>query len=71
MKTIHIKVQTNDTSQIDSIKAFMKALKIKFEVSKEKEYDKVFVEKVLQGDKDRKAGKGRKVTLKELDSLWK
>jgi hypothetical protein len=71
MKTVHIKVQTDDSSQIDSLKAFMKALKIKFEVSKEKPYDPAFVEKILQGDRDYKAGKGRKTSVKALNALWK
>jgi hypothetical protein len=46
----------------------MKALKIKFEVSP---YNPEFVDKVLQGDKDFKAGKGKKVTLAQLNKLWK
>jgi hypothetical protein len=50
----------------------MKALKIKFEVSKEeKPYNPEFVAKILQGDKDLKNGKGESKTLEELDSLWK
>ncbi len=71
METINIKAHTADVSQIEAIKAFMKALKIKFEVTKEKPYNPEFVEKILQGDKDFKAGKGRKVTVKELNGLWK
>ncbi|MCH5597463.1 DUF2683 family protein [Niabella ginsengisoli] len=46
MKTINIKVHTSESSQIEAIKAFMKALKIKFEVSKEKSpYNSEFVKK--------------------------
>lgn len=34
MKSINITAYTDDASQIESIKAFMKALKIKFELTK-------------------------------------
>jgi hypothetical protein len=68
MKTIHIEIEATDTNQIDSVKAFMKALKIKFKVSP---YNAAFVEKIHQGDKDYRAGKGRKVSMKELNALWK
>jgi hypothetical protein len=52
MKAINIKAYTADMSQIDALKAFMKTLKIKFEVSSSTDYNPEFVEKVLQGDKD-------------------
>lgn len=72
METINITAHTNDASQIEAIKAFMKALKIKFELSKEQSpYNSEFVKKIQQGDEDLKNGKGRTVTLEELDSLWK
>lgn len=72
MKAINITAYTDDASQIEAIKAFMTALKIKFELSKEKSpYNSEFVEKIKQGDEDMKNGKGRTVTLEELDSLWK
>lgn len=34
-------------------------------------YDPEFVNKILQGDKDLKDGKGRKITPEELDGLCK
>ncbi|MFV7234426.1 DUF2683 family protein [Flavobacterium sp. ZB4R12] len=71
MQTINITAYTEDASQIEAIKAIMKALKIKFEISKEKPYNPEFVEKIIQGDIDYKAGKGKKVTMEELNSLWK
>jgi hypothetical protein len=71
MESINIKAYTSDISQVEALKAFMKALKIKFEVSKSEPYDIGFVEKVLQGDADFKAGKGKKVTIDELNKLWK
>ena len=36
MATINITVHPKDDAQIEAVKAFMKALKIKFEISKEK-----------------------------------
>jgi len=58
--------------KFEALKAFMKALKIKFEISKSKSpYNSEFVAMIQQGDKDLKNGKGKKVTLKELDDLWK
>jgi hypothetical protein len=48
MGIINIKVHTSDSAQVDAIKAFMKALKIKFELSKEddKPYNQEFVKKI-------------------------
>ncbi len=80
METITITAHTANNTQIVAIKAFMKALKIKFEVSKEateateeakSPYDPEFVKKILNGDKQRAEGKSRVVTLEELDNLWK
>lgn len=72
METINIKAHTSDSSQIEAIKAFMKALKIKFELSKEQSpYNSDFVKKIEKGDDDLKKGKGRKVSIDELDNLWK
>ncbi len=71
METLNIKAYTVDPSQVKAIKAFFKALDIKIEVLSEKSYDPDFVEKILEGDKDFDAGKGKKVTIDELDNLWK
>ncbi len=72
MGAIHITAYTKDASQIDAIKAFMKALKIKFKISGDQSfYNPEFVKKIEQGDKDLKERKGRIVTLEELDGLWK
>ena len=71
MEQITIKAQPTDLSQVEAIKAFMKALKIKFEVTRTEPYDPEFVKKIAQGDNDLKEGKGRKVTVKELNKLWR
>jgi hypothetical protein len=50
----------------------MKALKIEFELTKEESpYNPEFVDKIQQGDQDLKNGKGRAVTVEELDGMWK
>lgn len=61
----------SNAQEMSIIKAFFEALKIKFEVAKDAPYDPEFVDKILQGDADFKAGKGRKVTMDELNKLWK
>jgi hypothetical protein len=59
--------------KLEALKAFLQALKIDFEVTtpEQSPYNPEFVKLILQGDEDIKAGKGKKVTLEELDNLWK
>lgn len=71
MQAINITAYTEDSSQIEAIKAVMKALKIKFEISKEKPYNTEFVNMVIDAEKEIKNGKGLKVTSKGFDNLWK
>jgi phosphoribosylamine-glycine ligase len=52
METIRITAHTQDASQIEAVKAFMKALKIKFEITKDKPYNPEFAEKIISGDGD-------------------
>lgn len=66
-----ITIHTESIEQEDALKAFAKALKIKFEVAKERPYDPEFVEKILKGDKDIAEGKGIKMTVEELKALCK
>ena len=66
--TIHPK----NKKQVELIEEFLKKLKVPFEKDKdESPYNPEFVKKILQGDKDLKDGKGRKVTMDELNKLWK
>lgn len=53
--------------EIDALKAFAKALKIKFEVSKEKPYNPEFVKKILESKKQ--ANEGKTVQI-DLDDIW-
>ena len=59
-------IQPETEAQENALKAFIKALKIKFEVSKEKPYDPEFVGKV---DESRKQAKEGKTTRVEKDDL--
>lgn len=54
--------------EIEALKAFAKALKIKFEMTKEKGYNKDFVEKIKRSKKQHLEGKD--VVIKTED-LWK
>jgi hypothetical protein len=71
MEAINITAYPSDMSQIVAIKAVMKALKIKFEVSKEEPYNPEFVAKIQKGRQDYKDGKGKVMTMDELNALWK
>jgi hypothetical protein len=73
MKSINITAYPSNETEIDAIKAFMKALKIKFEVVKKSEspYNPEFVAKIQKGDEDLKNGKGKKMTLAQLERLCK
>jgi hypothetical protein len=75
MQTINITAHTEDASQIEAIKAVIKAFKIKYSISKSKEtespYNPEFVAMVKQGKEDIKNGKGIKMTLNELKELCK
>ncbi len=71
MQTINITAYTEDAAQIEAIKSVLKALKIKFEISKEKPYNPEFVAKINQCRQDYKDGKGNVVSLEELNDLCK
>jgi methionyl-tRNA synthetase len=70
MEAINIKAYTDDSSQIDALKACMKALKIKFEVFKDTDspYNPEFVAKIIKSRKQ--ALEGQTVDI-ALDEIWK
>jgi len=70
MENIFIAYPIN-IEQENVLKAFFKALKIKFEITRETPYDKDFVNMVLQAEDSIKRGKGKKVSSEEFDNLWK
>lgn len=61
-------IHPETTEQENALKAFIKALKIKFEVSKEKPYDPDFVAKIKESRQQAKEGKTVKL---DLDDIWK
>ena len=71
--SINFTAYLEDPSQLEAITTFMKSQKIRYEVSVNAEsyYNIDFINKIKQGDKDLLNGKGKKVTLEELDQLWK
>ena len=72
MKMQEIFIAHPQTSeQVSALKAFMKALKIKFEISKKETYNPAFVDKILQGKKDIDGGKGISLSIEELNDLCK
>jgi len=64
-------VHPQTTEQVTVVKAFLEALKIRFEFSKEEVYNPEFVEKILQGKKDIERGRGINLSIKELNDLCK
>jgi hypothetical protein len=59
--------KTNE--QINALKAFMQALKIKFEVSKEENYNSEFVAKIKESKQQYKEGKFTRVKVDKLDAF--
>lgn len=68
METLNIKAYPANSQQIDAIKAFMKALKIKYEVTTDSPYNPDFVKKVENSQKQVSEGKTVKI---DLDDIWK
>lgn len=61
-------VYPETTEQEDALKAFVKALKMKFKVTKEENYDPDFITKIQESIQQVKEGKTVRI---ELDDLWK
>ncbi|HMS29839.1 MAG TPA: hypothetical protein PKD32_08345 [Saprospiraceae bacterium] len=64
-------VHPSNEEQLKVLKAFLEALKIKFEFSKDKEYNPEFVTKIEKARQDYKDGKGKVYTSDQLNALWK
>ncbi len=64
-------VHPANSEQENALRAFFKAFKIAFETATPKAYSRDFVDMVLEAETEIKAGKGKKVTPKEFDALWK
>jgi len=61
-------VHPEDKQQVNIIKAFFKALKIKFEVAQDSPYDPEFVAKIKNSRKQAAEGKTVKI---DPDDIWK
>lgn len=57
------------TEQVNALKAFMQALKIKFEVSKEESYNAEFVAKIKESREQYKKGEFISVEKKDIKSF--
>lgn len=55
--------------QINALKAFMQALKIKFEVSTQEDYNPDFVSKILESKKQIAQGKFTEVKQKDIKAF--
>jgi hypothetical protein len=65
-------IQTVNSEQTKALIAFVKALKMKFEVSAiETPYNPEFVAKIEKSRKDYKDGKGTEMSMDELKKLCK
>ena len=73
MQTINITAHTEDASQVEALKAVIKAFKIKYSISKtiEKPYNPEFVSIIKKGEAEIKKGKGIKMSIEELEKLCK
>lgn len=61
-------VHPENADQENALKAFIKALKMKFEIQKDQPYDPDFVDKIQKSRKQSQQGKTLKV---DLDEIWK
>lgn len=65
-------IHTEDKEHLNAVKAVLKALKVKFEISKDdKPYNAEFIAKIEKGKKEIAEGKGIKMSAKDIDNLWK
>ena len=72
MKTQNILIaHPSNEQEMNTIKAFFEALRIKFEVVKEPPYDPDFVAKIERGREDYKNGKGITLSMDELNEICK
>lgn len=72
MKTDNvIIIHPENTQQESVLLAFIKALKMKFEIAELENYNQEIVKKVEKGRNDYKEGKGRVYQMNDLNELWK
>ena len=64
-------VHAVNTEQENALKTFFQAFGVKFETTKKSPYNQEFVDKIQKSRQDYTEGKGRVVTMDELNRLWK
>lgn len=64
-----VTLNLNDDSQLDTVKALLKALKIKFTVNNEKKYDPKFVSKIKKSEEQIKTGNYINVKKDDINNL--
>jgi len=65
-------IYTDNKYKLEAMMAVAKAMEVPFELEPEVEnYDPEFVAKIERGREDMKTGRGRVISMEELDSLWK
>ncbi len=70
MKTQDIFIAHPKTNeQVNALKAFMQALKIKFEISKDSPYNPEFVAKIKKSEKEFEEGSFKRVEKKDLQKF--
>ncbi len=69
MSTLNIITAPISEDKLEYVKAFLKALKIQFNVSDVQDYNSDFVKIIQKGDEDIKNGVGE--TVDNIDDLWK
>ncbi len=62
-------IYTENKEQENALKAFVKALKMKFEVARKKPYDPEFVEKIKRSEQEFKDGNYTRVEKKDLKNF--
>jgi hypothetical protein len=66
MTTLTVKIKKEE--DWDLLKSILDRLEIEYDITKESEYEKEFVNKIKKGDLDILTGKTKKVNL---DDIWK
>ena len=70
MEAINIKAYPNDISQVEAIKAVMRAFKIQFEITNEKKsYNAEFVAKIKDSKKEIEEGNLTRVKKEDLQQF--
>jgi 3-dehydroquinate dehydratase len=74
MTAINITAYTENSEQIEAVKAVIKAFKIDYKITNVEERESIykpeFIEMIKQGEKDLAEGKGISMTMEEQEKLY-